>query len=51
MADGRIAYFIWQQPIVDEIPLGKDAAAITDWVQSSFKGENVDGVRIYDLRH
>jgi hypothetical protein len=51
VADGRIAYFIWQQPIVDEIPLGKDAAAITDWVQSSFKGENVDGVRIYDLRH
>jgi hypothetical protein len=50
VADGRIAYFIWQQPIVDDIPLGNDALAITDWVQSNFKGENVDGVRIYDLR-
>jgi 4-amino-4-deoxy-L-arabinose transferase-like glycosyltransferase len=50
VADGRIGYFIWQQPIVDDIPLGKDALAITDWVQSNFKGENVDGVRIYDLR-
>lgn len=46
----RIAYFIWQQPIVDEIPLGRDAVAITDWVQSNFEGENVDGVRIYDLK-
>ncbi|MFJ5699387.1 glycosyltransferase family 39 protein [Arthrobacter sp. NPDC093139] len=50
VTDGRIAYFIWQQPIVDEVPLGKDAAAITDWVQSNFEGENVDGIRIYDLR-
>ncbi|KRE64291.1 glycosyl transferase [Arthrobacter sp. Soil736] len=50
VADRRIAYFIWQQPIVDGIPLGKDAVAITDWVQSTFKGENIDGVRIYDLR-
>ena len=47
----RIAYFIWQQTIVDGIPLGRDAAAITEWVQSSFKGENVDGVTIYDLRN
>jgi 4-amino-4-deoxy-L-arabinose transferase-like glycosyltransferase len=46
----KIAYFIWQQPIVDGVPLGIDAAAITDWVQSNFEGENVDGVRIYDLR-
>jgi 4-amino-4-deoxy-L-arabinose transferase-like glycosyltransferase len=51
VTDDRIAYFIWQQPIADEIPLGKDAAAITDWVQSNFKGENIDGVRIFDLRH
>lgn len=50
MTDNRTAYFIWQQPIVDEIPVGKDAAAITDWVQSNFKGENVDGFTIYDLR-
>lgn len=50
VADRRIAYFIWQQPIVDDIPLGKDAVAITDWVQSTFKGENIDGLRIYDLR-
>lgn len=50
VTDGKIAYFIWQQPIVDEIPLGKDARAITDWIQSTFKGENIDGVRIYDLR-
>lgn len=50
VADRRIAYFIWQQPILDDIPLGKDAVAITDWVQSTFKGENIDGVRIYDLR-
>jgi len=46
----RIAYFIWQQTIVDGIPLGRDAAAITEWVQLNFKGENVDGVTIYDLR-
>lgn len=46
----RIAYFIWQQTIVDGIPLGRDAAAITEWVQSNFKGENVDGVTIYNLR-
>ncbi len=46
----RIAYFIWQQTIVDEIPLGRDATAITDWVQSNFKGETVDGVIIYNLR-
>ncbi|RAX18497.1 glycosyl transferase [Pseudarthrobacter sp. AG30] len=46
----RIAYFIWQQAIVDGIPLGKDAAAITEWVRSNFKGENVDGVTIYNLR-
>lgn len=50
VADRRIAFFIWQQPIVDGIPLGKDAVAITDWVQSTFKGENIDGLRIYDLR-
>lgn len=50
VGDRRIAYFIWQQPIVDDIPLGKDAVAITDWVQSTFKGENIDGLRIYDLR-
>lgn len=50
VSDRRIAYFIWQQPIVDDIPLGKDAVAITDWVQSTFKGENIDGLRIYDLR-
>lgn len=47
----RIAYFIWQQPIVDEVPLGMDAAAITDWVKSNFKGESVDGFTIFDLRH
>lgn len=46
----RIAYFIGQQTIVDGIPLGRDAAAITEWVQSNFKGENVDGVTIYNLR-
>lgn len=46
----RIAYFIWQQTIVDGIPLGRDAAAITKWVQSNFKGENVDGFTIYNLR-
>jgi 4-amino-4-deoxy-L-arabinose transferase-like glycosyltransferase len=46
----KVAYFIWQQPIVDGVPLGKDATAITDWVQSNFEGENVGGVRIYDLR-
>jgi 4-amino-4-deoxy-L-arabinose transferase-like glycosyltransferase len=46
----RIAYFIWQQVIVDQIPLGPDAVAITEWVQSNFEGENIDGVRIYDLR-
>jgi 4-amino-4-deoxy-L-arabinose transferase-like glycosyltransferase len=46
----RIGYFIWQQVIVDEVPLGSDAVAITDWVQSNFEGENSDGVRIYDLR-
>lgn len=51
VTDGRIAYFIWQQPVVDEVPLGRDAVAITDWVRSNFKGKNVDGVRIYDLRH
>lgn len=49
VADGRIAYFLWQQPIVDEIPLGGDAVAITDWVRSNFKGEKVDGVTIYNL--
>lgn len=48
--EDRIAYFIWQQPIVDEVPLGIDAVAITEWVQANYKGENVDGVRIYDLR-
>lgn len=46
----RIAYFIWQQPIIDGIPLGRDAAAITEWVRANFEGENVDGVYIYDLR-
>lgn len=48
--EGNIAYFIWQQPIVDEIPLGEDAVAITNWVKASFEGETVDGVTIYDLR-
>ncbi|TAP45411.1 glycosyltransferase family 39 protein [Arthrobacter sp. S39] len=48
--DRRIAYFIHQQVIVDEVPLGRNAVAITDWVQSNFKGENVDGVTIYNLR-
>jgi 4-amino-4-deoxy-L-arabinose transferase-like glycosyltransferase len=47
---GEIGYFIWQQPIVDGVPLGRDTAAITDWVQANFKAEDVDGVRIYDLR-
>lgn len=47
---GQIGYFIWQQPIVDGVPLGRDAAAITDWVQANFKAKDVDGVRIYDLR-
>lgn len=47
---GEIGYFIWQQPIVDGVPLGRDAAAITDWVQANFKAKDVDGVRIYDLR-
>lgn len=46
----QIAYFIRQQIIIDEVPLGRDAVAITGWVQSNFKGENVDGVTIYDLR-
>jgi hypothetical protein len=45
-----IAYFIWQQPIVDGVPLGRDAAAITIWVQTNFEPKDVDGVRIYDLR-
>lgn len=44
------AYFIWQQPIVDEIPLGKDTVPNIDWIQSTFKGENIDGLRIYDLQ-
>lgn len=47
---GEIGYFIWQQPIVDGVPLGRDATAITDWVQANFKGEDVDGVTIFDLR-
>jgi len=47
---GDVAYFIGQQIIVDQVPLGEDAAAITEWVQSSFRGEIVDGVTIYDLR-
>ncbi|MEJ1179403.1 MULTISPECIES: ArnT family glycosyltransferase [unclassified Pseudarthrobacter] len=46
----EIGYFIWQQPIVDGVPLGRDATAITDWVQANFKAKDVDGVRIYDLR-
>ncbi|WPU08308.1 glycosyltransferase family 39 protein [Pseudarthrobacter oxydans] len=48
--EGKITYFIWQQPILDEVPLGSDARAITDWVHSNFKGEVIDGVTIYDLR-
>jgi 4-amino-4-deoxy-L-arabinose transferase-like glycosyltransferase len=50
VAARKIAYFIWQQPIVEGVPLGKDASAITEWVQSNFEEGNVDGVRIYDLR-
>lgn len=47
---GRIAYFIWQQPILDEVPLGQDVIDITEWVRTNFKGENIDGSTIYDLR-
>lgn len=50
MNSSGTAYFIWQQPIVDEISLGKDTVANTDWIQSTFKGENIDGLRIYDLQ-
>jgi len=46
----KIGYFIWQQPILDGVPLGTDAAAITDWVHANYKGEEVDGVTIYDLK-
>jgi hypothetical protein len=49
--DRQVAYFIRQQIIVDELPLGRNAVAITDWVQSNFEGETVDGVTIYDLRN
>lgn len=46
----RIAYFIWQQPVVDGVPLGDNTRAITVWVHENFEGEMVDGVRIYNLR-
>ncbi|MEV7572529.1 glycosyltransferase family 39 protein [Pseudarthrobacter sp. NPDC089323] len=46
----RIAYFIWQQPVVDGVPLGDNTRAITAWVHENFEGEMVDGVRIYNLR-
>jgi 4-amino-4-deoxy-L-arabinose transferase-like glycosyltransferase len=45
----KIGYFIWQQPVLDGVPLGPDAAAITDWVHNNYKGEEVDGVTFYDL--
>ncbi|MHC6592116.1 ArnT family glycosyltransferase [Arthrobacter sp. C152] len=48
--DDNVAYFIWQQTIVDEVPLGEEAVSITDWVRSNFRGETVDGVTLYDLR-
>lgn len=48
--EGKIAYFIWQHPIVDEVPLGEDAIAITVWVQSNFRGESIDGATIYKLQ-
>jgi 4-amino-4-deoxy-L-arabinose transferase-like glycosyltransferase len=48
--DGQIAYFIWQQPILDAVPLGRDALAITEWVQKNFDAKDVDGVKLYDLR-
>ncbi|MCD5341615.1 glycosyltransferase family 39 protein [Arthrobacter sp. AK04] len=50
VSEGRIAYFIWQQPIVDEVPLGPDALSITEWIRTNYRGENIDGVRVYDLR-
>lgn len=48
--ENRIAHFIWQQPIMDGVPLAADISAITDWVRENFEGEIVDGVKIYDLR-
>lgn len=50
VGQGRIAYFIWQQPVLDNVPLGADALAITDWVKTRFKGETVDDVTVFDLR-
>ena len=37
--DQRVSYVIWLQPVVDEMPPGSDAVAITDWAQANFKGE------------
>jgi 4-amino-4-deoxy-L-arabinose transferase-like glycosyltransferase len=50
VADKKIAYFIWQQDLLDLGGLGRDAAAISMWVRSTFVDITIDGTRIYDLR-
>lgn len=47
---GRVAYFIWQQDLLDRNELSPATVEISHWVELNFKEQEIDGVRIYDLR-
>lgn len=50
VADKKIAYFIWQQDLVDLGSLGIEAKRISSWVESTFEATMIDGIKLYDLR-
>lgn len=49
--DKRIAYFIWQQDLLENGELSAETRAISNWVRQNFKEEVVNDVRFYDLRY
>jgi hypothetical protein len=49
VAKKQVAYFIWQEELLELDQLGPETVAISEWVREHFRSSTIDGVRVYDL--
>jgi 4-amino-4-deoxy-L-arabinose transferase-like glycosyltransferase len=50
VAEKRIAYYIHQPGILEWAAASPNTHAVVSWIEGNFTSEDIDGVRLYDLR-
>ena len=50
VADKKIAYYIHQPGILDWAAVSPNTRAVVSWIEENFASEEIEGVRLFDLR-